>query len=250
MEKQNFTNNSIRKDILDKVEGVYNGKKFNFNLINADCRLQKNNGKYYLFVPELLVIEKHKSKNKQITIDPGVRKFGTCITENKVIKIGENCGDKIEKYLLRKDNIMSNKYISEKIKEKNEKLINRKVKNLINELHWKTIDYVTKNYETILIGNMSSKDIVSNNKNLNKMTKRILLHLNFHTFRQRLKFKCDIKNKNYGNINEMFTSKMCSLCGNIDENLKSSKIYNCKKCKTIMDRDVNGARNIHIKSIK
>ena len=38
---------------------------------------------------------------------------------------------------------------------------NKKISNLIDELHWKTINYLTHNYKTILIGNMSSKNIVS-----------------------------------------------------------------------------------------
>ena len=42
---------------------------------------------------------------------------------------------------------------------------------------------------------------------------------------------------------------MCSLCGNINENLGSCEIYNCNKCKRIMERDINGARNIYIKAI-
>jgi transposase len=43
---------------------------------------------------------------------------------------------------------------------------------------------------------------------------------------------------------------MFSLCGNIKENLGGNKIYECDNCLAIMDRDINGARNIYIKSIK
>ena len=54
----------------------------------------------------------------------------------------------------------------------------------------------------------------------------------------------------YGKIKEWMTSKMCSNCGEIDEKLGSKEIYECKKCKIKLDRDINGARNIHIKAIK
>jgi transposase len=30
---------------------------------------------------------------------------------------------------------------------------------------------------------------------------------------------------------------------------KANKIYNCFKCKTIIDRDINGARNIAVKRL-
>ena len=44
-------------------------------------------------------------------------------------------------------------------------MINKKIRNLTDELHWKTINYLVKNYDTILIGNMSSKGIVSKDGN-------------------------------------------------------------------------------------
>ena len=107
--------------------------------------------------------------------------------------------------------VLSNENIDKKIKSKNEKVVNKKIKNLVNELHWKTINYLTKNYETVLIGNMSSKNIVSKNGNLNRMTKRIALHLNFYKFQERLKYKCNIRETKYGKIYEWLTSKMCSI---------------------------------------
>lgn len=249
LEKLNFKNNSIRKKVLGDVKGYYNGKRYNFDLIETDCRLQKNEGRYYLFVPNFIVMDKKEKRNKQITIDPGLRCFGTGITENKIVKINEN-NKKIKDCLIRKDNIMKNEKIDIKIKKKNEKKINKKIENLVNELHWKTINYLTENYETVLIGNMSSKNIVCKGGNLNKLNKRLALHLKFYKFHERLKYKCDMKGVNYGKINEWLTSKMCSICGNIKENLGGSEIYECEKCKVLMERDVNGARNIYIRAIK
>ena len=251
MEKNNFTKNSIRSKELGRVCGYYNGKEFNFNTIDCDCKLQKKDEKYYLYVPELIVKKKENNKkNKQITIDPGIRKFGTGISENKIVKIGEESGKKIGEYLQRKDKILNNEKISKEIKKKNEKMINKKIENLVKELHWKSINYLTKNYETILIGDMSTKSITSKNGKLNKLTKRIGLSLNFYKYHERLKYKCEVKGVKYGKIKEWMTSKMCSNCGEIDEKLGSKEIYECKKCKIKLDRDINGARNIHIKAIK
>ena len=39
---------------------------------------------------------------------------------------------------------------------------------------------------------------------------------------------------------------MCSKCGNIKHDLGINKIYECLKCNTVLDRDINGARNIYI----
>jgi putative transposase len=129
-------------------------------------------------------------------------------------------------------------------------ITNKKISNLVEELHWKTINYLVKNYETVLIGSMSSKSIVSKNGKLNKMTKRIAMYLSFNKFHQRLKYKCNSNGIEYGKINEWMTSKMCSVCGNINENLGGSEVYECIKCNTKMERDVNGSRCINIKGIK
>jgi IS605 OrfB family transposase len=250
MEKDNFKKNTIRGNILGDVRGYYNGKKFNFNKIKSDCRLQKNGDKYFLFVPtEIDKIDKNEYQNKNISIDLGVRTFATCITENKVVKIGEKCQNKISDYINRKDSILDNENIDKEIKKKNELMINRKINNLVDEMHWKSINYLIKNYETILIGDLNVKSIVKRGGNLSNMTKRTALSLKFYDFKQKLIYKCNANNTNLGIINEWFTSKMCSLCGNIDENLGGNKIYNCKKCKSCLDRDINGARNIYIKSI-
>jgi putative transposase len=49
-------------------------------------------------------------------------------------------------------------------------------------------------------------------------------------------------------VNESYTSKTCTKCGNIDRKLGYSKLYNCKKCSLEIDIDINGARNIFIKN--
>lgn len=250
MEKLNFKGNSIRKKILGDVEAYYNGKRYYFDDIDCDCRLQKKAGKFYLYVPMLLNEQQNLNQKGTITIDPGIRRFGTALTHNKVVKIGENCSKRIEGLLLRKDKVLNNVEIKEKIKKKIEKKVNRKIHNLVDDLQWKTIDYLTKNYKTILIGNMSSKNIVSNKGNLNKMTKRVALSLRFYEFRERLKYKSEVRGANYGVINEWLTSKMCSNCGNINENLGCNEIYNCENCSISIERDINGSKNIHIVSLK
>jgi putative transposase len=249
MEKNNFRKNTIRKNVLGIVKGYYNGEEFDFNTINCDCRLRREEGKYYLYVSELVTKVETEDKSKQITIDPGLRRFGTGITEDKIVKIGDQCQRRIIKYYKRNDKIQNNVNINNTKKSKNEKRTNRKIKNLVNELHWKTINYLVKNYETVLIGDMSSKDIVGKKGNLNKMSKRVASSLSFYKFHLRLKYKCKVNEVKYYKINEWMTSKMCSLCGTINENLGSDEIFHCSSCLNVIERDINGARGIHIKGI-
>ena len=96
-----------------------------------------------------------------ISLDPGLRTFMTGISENGNIKIGNNVNKYISDKLKRYRKILKNSEIPNKIKIKNEKIINKKIYNMIDDLHWKTIKYLTHNYETILMGDMSAQKIVN-----------------------------------------------------------------------------------------
>ena len=109
------------------------------------------------------------------------------------------------------------------------------------------INYLTKNYKTILIGDLSAKRISNKEKsNIPRMTKRIALTMSHYKFRQRLEYKCMMKGLDYRKVNEAYTSKMCSICGCYNENLGGAKEYKCinNKCKKKLGRDDNGAQNI------
>ena len=48
--------------------------------------------------------------------------------------------------------------------------------------------------------------------------------------------------------NEAYTSKTCNWCGKIQK-IGGSEVYNCKDCRTVMDRDENGARGIFLRAL-
>ncbi|MFA9399452.1 MAG: RNA-guided endonuclease InsQ/TnpB family protein [Clostridiaceae bacterium] len=68
----------------------------------------------------------------------------------------------------------------------------------------------------------------------------------FGMFRNFLKYKLEDRGKQLIKIDKWFpSSKTCSNCGNINENLKlSDRIYKCDQCGLIIDRDYNAALNI------
>lgn len=252
LEKNNFISGSIRRNVLGEVIGYYNGKKFDFSTIDKDCRLAYKNNKYYLYVPENVNKKKSKKQNKVISLDPGIRTFLTGITENKIVEIGHNLKDNVKKYIKRKEKTKENQEIPKKIKTKIEKTCNKKIRNIIDEVHWQTINYLTSNYEKIFIGNLSTKNIVSNKNvnNLSSMTKKMAQIIRLYEFKQRLQYKCEIRGVKYKCVDEKYTSKICSNCGNIKEDLGDAKIYECNKCGIKIGRDVNGSRMIYIKNIK
>jgi hypothetical protein len=49
-------------------------------------------------------------------------------------------------------------------------------------------------------------------------------------------------------MNESYTSRTCSVCGYLNSKC-SKKEFNCKSCNFNIDRDINGSRNIMIKTL-
>lgn len=255
IESSFFRDCSICPDILGSVRCTYDGEHFDMNKLDRinkiTCTLRyiTNEDKFELLVPIKIKPENNNNLKEMLIMDPGIRVFMNGLSEDEVLKIGEEMSDKIKHYLGIIDDVNNNNKIPQKIRKKIINRTNKKISNMVDELHWKVINYLISHYKTILIGDMSVKGITNNQTSvLSKMTKRVGYRLKFYKFRQRLQYKCNINKINYKVIDERFTSKMCSCCGNCKEDLYGSKIYKCDECKMIMDRDVNGCRGIYIKS--
>lgn len=238
-EELNLSNDELLKNNKIKMEKTV---KINYNSILNE---------YSLIIPREIKAEEIKTKkNKFISLDPGLRTFLTGVSENNHIEIQNNINKIISEKLEKLDLILKNKNISNKIKRKNKNLFNKKINNKVDELHWKTITYLTKNYQTIFLGDMSAKDIVRRNKCvLSKIQKRSVMKTKYYTFNERLKYKCLERNVNLEIIDESYTSKLCSICGKYNKNLKGCPIFKCNNCDLIINRDINGARNIYFKSL-
>ena len=221
--------------------------------IPSDCTIISKNNRYYINIPILKKCNKTKNEIineilRVIALDPGLRTFLTGYNNKETIEIATNLKEKIEQILNDIDKLES-KYIHGQIKNRKgiEKRY-RKIKNLIDELHWKTIKYLIENYDVIMLGNMSTKNIASKENNLNEMNKRVAMNMRLYVFTKRLIYKCNLSKKQLIRVNESYTSKTCSSCGNVNEGKNKTKIFKCQneRCKLKIDRDNNGAKNIYI----
>ena len=177
--------------------------------------------------------------NRVISLDPGVRKFLVGYDpRGESIFIGEDAHIELTKLLVE---------INKTEISKDRSILWRKVKNLVCELHWKTISFLVENYDIILLPDFRVSQMVKGKK-LARITKRLLMMFSFHSFKEKLKYKCSMYNKKLIIVDESFTSCTCGRCGNIKRT--KLEVYSCDECGLVIDRDATGSRNIFIKNTR
>jgi transposase len=271
--------------ILEELP-ILNMHDIHFKLIsnnNSFFQISKNKiNKYYIHI---LIPSDHKieqTKNKIISIDPGVRTFatgydpsGTVIESYNDIIYNINMIhkkiDKTSSIIDKKDEFKIKSEKIYKLKKQNRKR-HLKINNIVSDMHNQIASYLTKNYDNILYPPLETKQLIKKfkeDKNINtsslenddratkkrkriisSRTARLLSTLSFYKFLQKLKFQSNKNNCSLYIITEAFTSKTCGKCGFINKNLGSSKIYKCPSCKLEIGRDINGARNILLKHLE
>lgn len=231
----------------------------NIKSIDYDFSIIKDSAnRYYICMP-------YADKLKQIptvpscdivALDPGVRTFQTFYSPNGSYgKMGDNVISLINKYNERIDklNAIQTKCASRTKYNINKRLnlLRAKVKNIVNDLHWKTASFLVKTYDCILLPEFTtSKMVRREGRVINSTTARNMLDLSHYKFKEKLKFLASCYNgKEVIICRENHTSKTCGCCGAINDKLGGSKKFNCTSCGLSIDRDINGARNIFIRSI-
>ena len=219
-------------------------KKLGDISVNHDSKLMYDGLHYYLLVATDQTTKRYIGDEKRvIALDPGVRTFQTGYSDDEVIEFSSRT-DKILKLHNKVDLLKSLRGKQrKKIKRKTILKINNKIRNIVNDVHWKTITYLRNNYTDVLLPSFDSQEMVANTP-LHRTTKRRMLGLQHFTFKKRLQEKTDVK---VHIVNESFTSKTCGRCGDINFGLCSSKTFRCCSCNLTIDRDFNGARNIYLK---
>ena len=155
------------------------------------------------------------------------RSFQTIYSEEIVIKIGikKEQIKKIQQKIDLLQSLRSRKLIRKSHYNKRNNKIQYKVKNLVDELHYQTISYLTNTFKTIFIPEFESQELIKINKS--KKFRRDLLSLRHFVFKERLKAKSKLKDGCCVRVcTEEYTSKTCGRCGNIGSN----EIFACDNC--------------------
>jgi hypothetical protein len=239
---------------------------------NHDCKIRHD--RFRRCFDLLIPIDRKRqwsglANEKLIALDPGVRTFLTGYSPSgEVVEFGHGDVQRFIRLAHHSDTLQSeaktetDRKRRKRLRAARLKLLAR-IRNLRDELHWKTANQLCKDYDVILLPRFGSKRMIARpptdeaqqikprrppKRPLSKDTKRKMGMLSHFTFRQRLIAKAKQHGKLLLIVNEAWTSKTCTRCGKINLKLGSSKVFDCPSCKLQGDRDILAARNILLRA--
>ena len=204
-------------------------------------------GKYYVSIFTEQTIEQLPKTNKQVGIDLGLKDFvitsdGIKFKNNRYTKKYAKKLKKAQQHLSRKQK-GSNGFEKQKLKVAK---IHEKIASCrLDTLHKVSYQLVKEN-DLIVVEDLNVKGMIKNTK----LSKHIS-DVSWGNFVNLLNYKCDWYGKELVKINRFYpSSKTCSSCGWINQNLKlSDREWTCK-CGEKHDRDLNASKNILKEGLK
>ena len=217
-------------------------------------RISYDNKYWYLAVGIEREPIKEDLTDVSLGIDLGIKELAVC-SDGKVYKnINKNHRvKKIEKRLKRLQRKVSRKYEKNKQGKKYNKTknitkletkikrIHRRLSNIRNNhLHQTTTSIVKTKPYRVVIEDLNVKGMMKN-KNLSDAIRK----QGFYEFRRQLEYKCKFRGIELIVADRFYpSSKTCSQCGKIKNDLKlKDRVYRCE-CGFEIDRDLNAAINL------
>lgn len=221
--------------------------RFNGKILKVTI-LKKINHWFVLFVIDI----KNKSVQsadikKSIGIDLGIKTLvvlsdGTKFENQGFIKHYLN---KIRKYnrILSRRKLGSNRYYNAKMKLA---VLHNKIACKREDYLHKMTSWIVANYDFI-----GMEDLNINTMLKNHLFSKSISDASFGNIRRMIEYKCDLHGKRFQVVDAFYpSSKTCSCCGNIKQDLVlSDRIYYCYNCGIEIDRDLNAAKNIEKEAI-
>lgn len=242
-------------------------RKFLKDKYKHEIKIHKDKyGDYYMIIIDELDVKRFENQEAStpnspriISIDPGVR-TRHALYSNTGFAMEVGSGDitrlcrlarHVDRCFGERCNIKTNNHRRRRLYLRKEKKLRKRAKNLVREITDKTIKFLVDNSDVVIIPPFQVKDMVNRRTSkLRKETRKQMLGWSHYAFRMRLITKARISGTKVLVASEHYTSKTCGNCGSIHTKLGSNKVFKCPTCNFIADRDINGARNILLRSIR
>ncbi len=218
--------------------------------IDHNVDIVRNNNGYFvhLSVPINQSLS-YKSHDTVAGIDLGIRTFATCHVNNLSTNDTKLVEYKHRTDLLKRYNYKINCLKAKKgrVKKKHFLKVEKKKKDLVDWLHWEFINHLLTLSDIVYLGDIKSHDIVNGGKN--RFVNLAFNDLKFYQLKQRLLYKASVAGKIVKLVPEPYTTKTCSKCGEINNDVGSKEVFHCPCCNLNTGRDMNASKNIKMKGL-
>ena len=246
--------------LQNKIKFHVRNKKSVPDKVTYDTKLLMDKlGRFYLVIVYYDSPCENQTGSNQDTwcsIDPGVRTMLTIYspTPGQCFKIGDRDISRIYRLCKGLDKLISitsqAKGRSKKRKLKAQIRLRERIKNLVTEVHCKAIRFILQHFNKIIIPPFQVSQMIKRvNRKISSQSVRQMVCWKHYTFRKRLQ---EVSQR-HPNVevfirDEGYTSKTCTHCGTLKQDLGGAKCYKCMHCNLRVDRDINGSRNIFLKN--
>lgn len=219
-------------------------------ILNATIS-QEPDGKYYCSLCCTDVeLEQFLKTNNKVGIDLGIVDFAVYSDETRITN--PRFFEQSEKKLARLQRDMSRKTIGSSNWNKARIKVARLQKHIAKQrrdfLQKLTTDIV-RNYDIICLEDLSSSEMMQNKQKTNALTRTRNKHIgdvSWYEFRRELEYKCKWYGKELRFVDKYYPStQICHVCNTQDgKKDETIRMWTCKHCGTLLDRDLNAAINI------
>ena len=149
-----------------------------------ECRLVKERGLYWLVVPYPAQCDiETPSGDGVVALDPGVRTFLTYFSETECGKLGHHAFGRIQRLCHWLDDLISRTDTEPDYQRRRrmrwaQARLRQRIINLVDELHWKVVRWLTNNYQVILLPTFETHDMTRRaGRRIRSKTARMMLSL-------------------------------------------------------------------------
>ena len=201
--------------------------------IKTGSFVEDSRGRWYVCLVVDLPKQAKPTVTKAIGIDLGLKDIATC-SDGTVIS-----NPKFYRKYEQKLGIAQRARNKKRVRALHAKIANCRK----DHLHKASTQLVREN-ALIVVGDLSAKKLVKT-----KMAKSVL-DTGFSKLKTMLKYKCENAGVMFEEVNEAYTTQICSCCKQISSSSPQGRVdlgireWTCQSCGTVWQRDLNSALNI------
>jgi len=236
---------------LPKLKKVYcKVSRLPFGKLKSVTVSMTSSGKYFAscLYDDGIDLPKQNSDGKAVGIDLGIKDFAITSDGSKYgnpnhYRKYEQKLAKKQKQLAKKQKGSNNRNKARKVVAKVHEKITRCREDFLHKLSRKLVD----ENQVIVVENLAVKNMVKNHK-----LAKSISDCGWGQFCTMLKYKAEWEGKYYIEVDRFFpSSKTCNHCLNqLDSLSLDMRLWQCRNCGTIHDRDINAAKNIRDEGLR